>query len=75
MGKDLKLEQETVLEVLIDECGLCAVLQSLSSICDQKADHILSSYSDKPLSKLWAIAGGEIGLVVCKPSITAIGEV
>ena len=72
-GKDLSQHQETALELLIDECGLCAVLQSLSSICDQKSSHILESYNDKQLSKAWASASGVIGLAVSSDWIMEVG--
>lgn len=74
MGKDLTLDQEIALEVLIDECGLAAVLQSLSSVCDQKGEHILSSYADRDLAKAWATAGGVIGLMSISREISRIGE-
>ena len=72
--KDLTASQETALELLIDECGLCAVLQSLSSICDQKGLHILESYSDHALSKAWAAAGGEIGMCSVASNVIKIGR-
>lgn len=74
MGKDLTQEQETALELLIDSNGLCAILQSLSSIYDQKGEHILSTYQDHALAKAWARAGETIGIASCYKAITAVGE-
>lgn len=73
-GKDLTAEQEATLEALIDECGLCAVLQSLASVCDQKAAHIHASYNDLGLARRWAEACGAIGLASVSPNIMRIGR-
>jgi hypothetical protein len=41
------------LEQLIDKHGLAKVLSTISEICAAKAEHIQSSYNDKPLASMW----------------------
>lgn len=75
MGLDLNPAEKAVLEGLVEAAGLCAVLQALSEICEDKADHIRASETrETPLTKAWRSASGELGLVACKPSVMAIGE-
>lgn len=73
-GRDLTDIEQHNLETLIDECGLCAVLQSLSTICGEKADHIEQSYSDQTLARAWRCAEGKLGLVSCDATITKVGQ-
>lgn len=76
MGRDLNTAEKATLEGLIDAAGLCAVLQSLSEICDAKADHIRASYEtrDTPLVLAWRTAAGKLGLAACERAVMAIGE-
>ena len=50
-------EHQTTLELLIDQHGLASLLQTLASICQEKADHIQASYGTgpgiDPLAKAW----------------------
>ena len=41
------------LEDLIDKKGLREVLESLCSICYEKADHVALNWQDKGLSRAW----------------------
>ena len=62
MNRDLTNQETETLEKLIDVAGLTAVLETLSSICDAKADHIRSSYNDKFLARKWDEACGICGI-------------
>jgi hypothetical protein len=51
-------EFNTTLETLVDQPGgLWAVLDELSQICFNKAQHIESAWQDKPLAGQWDRAG------------------
>ncbi len=73
-GRDLTRDERCQLESLIDGAGLCAMLQALSQICDEKADHIRTNWQDKHLAKSWNSAAGVIGVAACNGYIQAIGE-
>lgn len=49
--------EQTALEMLVDRIGLSAVLEALGTICDEKADHIRSSYDDNRTARIWKRAG------------------
>ena len=53
-------DQMTNLEAIIDKNSLHEVLNALADICAQKADHIQSSYQDKPLAKTWMKASKKL---------------
>lgn len=53
------LEKE--LEKLVDATGLQSIVEGLSRICHEKAEHIRSSYNDKPLARLWEKNGNLFG--------------
>jgi hypothetical protein len=42
-----------VLEAMIDKEGLAEVLDVLGIICQAKSDHIVASYQETELAKLW----------------------
>ncbi len=46
-------DEAVVLETLVDKHGLQAVVDELSSICNEKADHVRVNYQDTPLAKEW----------------------
>lgn len=64
-NRDLTQLERDALEALIDSANLEAVLQGLSLICEEKADHIIASYSDRSLAKRWLHAGGVCGVAAC----------
>lgn len=74
MGRDLERGERDTLESLIDAAGLCAVLQALSEICGEKADHIRASYSDAVTARAWDSACGVVGVASADPHVMAIGE-
>lgn len=74
MGKDLNPSAQATLENLVDVHGLCAVLQSLSSVCDEKADHIRASYDDQNLARAWRLASAIVGIASCDAHVMRVGE-
>lgn len=49
-----------VIESWIDSDGLSSVLYIIGDICDEKAAHIQSSYSDDNLAEFWHDYGNRI---------------
>ncbi len=45
---------ETELEALIDRHGLTHVVNTLSVICAEKAEHLRSNWQDKAAAKVWS---------------------
>jgi len=52
MSKLDPIVQDT-LEELVDHTSLHDVLDSLSTICYEKADHVRTTWQDIPLARLW----------------------
>ena len=48
------------LETAIDNFGLSTVLDMMTDICNEKADHIYESYQDASLSSAWEKAAKKI---------------
>lgn len=46
-----------VLERQIDSVGLFEVLQAISEICYEKAEHVNDNWQDKDLARCWQMAG------------------
>jgi hypothetical protein len=64
----MKTEQlRNELESLIDSNSLSTVLDAISVICHEKAEHVNENWQDKTLAKSWVKAGNRIGrmLVDC----------
>ncbi len=53
MDKLTEKEIDVAIEGLIDTQSLTTVLDSISRICSEKADHIRVSYNDKSLANKW----------------------
>jgi hypothetical protein len=45
--------QLTMLAAIIDQTSVSQLLSAIAGICDEKADHIRSSYQDEKLAKRW----------------------
>lgn len=73
-NKDLNQDQRDSLEALMDECGVQAILEALSAICGEKADHIEQSYNDSITAKVWRTVEGEIGCASVSVSISAVSR-
>ena len=63
-NRDLTIIEAHDLENLIDRCGIDSVLMALSDICGGKADHVLTNWQDRALSRRWATIEGAIGVIV-----------
>ena len=59
MGATVILNDE--LETAIDKVSLGELLGAISAICEEKAEHILSSYGDEGLARTWSKAANQIG--------------
>ena len=49
-----------ILEPMLDNEGLPAVLDALAFICSEKADHVRSSWQDEATAKVWEDMAGQI---------------
>jgi hypothetical protein len=58
--KSLTPQQCIELEDVIDRYSLAAVLEALASICHDKADHVLSTYNDTSLHRMWTEMGNRL---------------
>lgn len=50
-------QDKTALEMLMDKYSLKTVLEAISEICHEKAEHVQSAWQDDKLSAAWAAAG------------------
>ena len=71
-NRDLTQAERVALEILIDNAGLSAVLETLSELCAEKADHIRESYGDATLARHWDTAAGTIGCFVSDPAVVRV---
>ena len=55
------------IETLIDRHGLETVLQMITFVCQEKADHIMVSYSDESLARAWQANGRLVQRIELKP--------
>jgi hypothetical protein len=53
-----------LLENLIDRYGIDQVLEMISEICGEKAEHIATAWQDAHLAKRWATLEGAVGIIV-----------
>lgn len=59
MNTTMSEMQETI-EAMIDNNSLAQVLEAISLVCFEKDLHITEMWQDKPLAKVWRIAGNKI---------------
>lgn len=71
---DLTPTQAATLESLVDSCGLGAVLEALSAICGEKAEHIDQAYGDGALARHWRTAEGAVGVVATAPDVLTVSR-
>ncbi len=57
------------LEPLIDRASLARVLEALSQVCWEKADHLQSNWQDPVAAKTWRKAGNAIDRIIPKVSV------
>jgi hypothetical protein len=55
--KNPSLKLHVELEDVVDKHGLGVVLSALSLVCNEKSEHVLWAWQDKPLATAWARAG------------------
>lgn len=58
-----------ILESMVDRVGLYETLSMLEAICAEKADHIVTTWNDRPLARVWLAAV----TVICEAA-SKIGE-
>ena len=66
MGKDLDQNQYFDLRLMVENCGLVAVLQSLSDICEAKSHPARSTPES---SRVWQTAAGAVGVLSCQNNV------
>lgn len=44
---------ENEIEKLVDASSVQSIIEALAVVCYEKAEHIRSSYNDKPLARQW----------------------
>lgn len=59
-------EDRLEIERMIDIHGLQAFLETLSEICEGKAEHIAANWQDTRLAKRWATFSGHLGILSTK---------
>ncbi len=71
MSKDSLTVRELAdqLEPLIDRSSLATVLEALSQVCWEKADHLRSNWQDRATAKCWHKAGQAIDRIIPKVSV------
>lgn len=72
MTRNLTTEEYMILEGLVDATSPGVVLEALSAICGEKAEHIAVSYGDTPLAKAWNTASNRIGCLAVKRDVTTL---
>ena len=73
-NRDLSLAELQQLERLVDVTNVQSVLQALSEICELKAEHIASAWSDRATAHLWLTAAGGTGVFSTEPYICRISK-
>jgi hypothetical protein len=71
----LTREEKMALEMMIDASGISEILETLSVLCAEKANHVISSYNDEILAAVWASTSRKLRFVSNVPSIRALGVV
>ena len=56
----LTQDERNTIESLIDSSSLANVVDALTTICYEKADHIDSNWQDHGLARMWTKAGKSI---------------
>lgn len=67
--RDLTQDERETLERMIDAAGLGSVLEALSEVCDEKAEHIRVNWQDSSTARAWAEACGVIGVARCRVNL------
>ena len=67
-----KQETQDVLEGMVDANGLDEVIDMLSDVCGEKADHISTNWQEEGLAKDWRKASYYINAVLQYRTINAV---
>lgn len=72
MKRDLDKQERLRLEAMIDATSIGAVLEALSEIMGEKAQHIRESWQDSTTARLYDTAAGALGLLAVDSDITVL---
>lgn len=64
--RPITVAERAELEALIDSVGLRAVVDALSVVAYDKADHIRGNWQDEGLARIWADDGAVLERVVTR---------
>lgn len=62
-------EMKSQLEQMIDSCSLSGLLELIANVCDEKAEHIMESYSDRNEAKKWNVGASLVSSITDKVKI------
>jgi hypothetical protein len=62
-GLELTQVDRDTLESMIDRHSLAAVLDALTVICHEKAEHLMSAWQDNNAARSWTESAGRIDTV------------
>ena len=71
---NLSKEQITTLEQFVDSSSLATVLDALSTIAFEKAEHIHTNWQDRALARAWESAGQKLALASINKSIQTVSR-
>jgi hypothetical protein len=60
------------LESIVDRVGLDTLLDCLSAVCDDKAEHLASNWQDGAASKCWESASWKVAKLSCDRAIVRV---
>lgn len=72
--RSVQHDEQAALEKLIDACGLQNVLYAMENICEEKRDHIETSYGDVDTAQPWHNAGVRLRKCAEGKTISALSE-
>lgn len=58
--KTLSDETKLTLESMVDSTSVSTLIETLSEICWEKAQHIRDNWQDEPLAQVWERAGNQL---------------
>lgn len=70
----LTKDQQRVIETMIDQDDLSSVLDEISTICEEKAQHIAENWQDGALEMAWHRAGLAVGRCAHNPDVKVVSR-
>jgi hypothetical protein len=55
---------QVALEQLVDRHGLYRIAEALAAVCEDKADHLVSNWQDRPAAGRWSRASNAISRLI-----------